>query len=465
MALKVLVSDPDREWCESAEQFLVGGGYEVVVALNGKDVQLKVSSEKFYAVILDIDTIHHSGLEVLKFLRLNAPSVKVALTMESEKRIRDMGAEMEDLLRLGASDILIKPYKQDNLLKSIGGNLQFKLWKNVSKKKKRVSEEGTIRARDDEFTRIKITDFYSGNAAIFDLYLRLKENRYIKILHGGDFFDPDVVKRYKEEKKVDYLYFRTQDRMLYIHFVNNMMKKLLKSPKASTKAKVNAIKNLSEKYIEEIYTTGLQPQLVDEGKEVCENIHDIIEKEPNLYKFLKEMEEFDPTAYTHAFLVVFFSSMICRFLDWASQATVDKIALGGMLHDIGKLKLDKSVMLLTEDKMNDKQLKEYKKHPEVGVDMVSSFPMITQPVKQIIFQHHELVDGTGFPAEITGIKIYPLAQVVGLVDFWSNLMTNNRLKPMAALKVMLKDHNILQRYDQTYLKALIKCFVDPDMEL
>ncbi|MCK5071919.1 MAG: HD domain-containing protein [Bacteriovoracaceae bacterium] len=463
MSLKILVADPDSDSCDRSCSFLVENGYEVSTAMIGKNVQLKAYKNKYFAIVLDWAIRDHSVIEVLKYLKLNSPSTKVIVTISSMKELEKLDIDKNVLARLGACDVLVRPFSKDSLIKSISGELQFNLWKNTSQKKRHLHETGgAIKARDDEFTRLKIDQFYSSNRSVFDIYIRINPNHYIKILHAGEAFDSGVIKRYKEDKNVEYLYFRTHDRTLYIRFMNDLVEKTMKISTVPTAKKIQMIRNITEKYVEEIYTSGIKPQMVEEGEKICEHISGLIHRDRKLSKVIRELENFDPSAYSHAFLVVFFSTIISNQLSWTSKRTREKITLGAMLHDIGKLKLSKSISLLRPGQMDAKQLKEYQLHPQIGVEMLENSLLVTEPVRQIILQHHETIDGCGFPRKISGKKIFPLAQIVGLVDICAHLMTERNLSPVEAYKAILKDERNLYRFDPNFLKVFGRIFINID---
>jgi len=458
VSLSILVSESEEKWSKEITISLENRSYSVEHAHNGKDCQLKIYKNKYLAVVLDLDTRNHSGLEVLRYLRLNAPSVKVILSIQNQKKLKDLELSREELRKLGASDILIKPYSLDMLLQSVEGANQLEAWKDI-KGSGPQKEEETIEADDNDFTRIKIEDFYSGNATIFDCYVKLSKNKYVKILHKGDFFDEKRIEKYKEEHTVSHLYFKTKERAIYINFINSVLEKMLTSRKDPIEKKVRTAKSLTEKFVEEIYTVGLKPQLIDEGKKICQNIYNIIQRNPDLANLLEKYEDYDPPAYAHLFLVSFMSVIICKNLEWSSQRTVELIAFGALLHDIGKLKLPEELKELSVDEMSVSQFELYMQHPLFGAEMLQNYPVITEPIRQIVYQHHEYVNGEGFPNGLTGIKIYPLAKVVALADGFSSILTKRRVPPLVALRDFVPDREKILRYDPLIVRALIKGFV------
>ena len=76
--------------------------------------------------------------------------------------------------------------------------------------------------------------------------------------------------------------------------------------------------------------------------------------------------------------------------------TIETIAMASMFHDIGKTKLPKKFTDTRHEDLSE-EFKQYYKHPELGVEIVGKNKLINNSVKQVILQHHECYNGTGFP--------------------------------------------------------------------
>jgi response regulator RpfG family c-di-GMP phosphodiesterase len=106
-------------------------------------------------------------------------------------------------------------------------------------------------------------------------------------------------------------------------------------------------------------------------------------------------------------------------------------------------------------------LGQYQTHPELGLELIKSNRLMTHMVKQIIIQHHEKFDGSGFPAQLKGKNILLLANVVSLVDDFVHLMIKKKLKPVEALKAILEEQNQVNYYNTVILENFIRIFADP----
>lgn len=452
--MKVLISDPDIKYAEKIKALFQVNKIDADVTLSGKDCQLDVYRGGVDCLILDLDTENYPGLMVLKYMRLNHPMIKVILTVESKKRMENLGLSSDDLKKLGAANILIKPYSNETLLKYIQGE-QYDSWRQVKVTDAPPEEESIIVAKDEEFTRVKIETCQGGNVTIFDHFIRLGKGRFVKVLRKGDSLDLNRIQKYIVEGKVEYLYFRTKDRTTYINFMNDLAKRMLDSRSSvSTSAIVAKLKSSTELYIEEIYTVGIKPQLLDEGKKICQNMYSLVQKDNNLAKYVRELQASGKDT-SHLFLVSFFSTIISKNLDWTSERTAETIAMGGLLHDIGKLKLPPALRTLEEHQVSKDQLPLFRQHPLLGLEMLEKSKVVNEQVKQVVYQHHEMVNGTGYPNALTGAKIYPLAKIVSLADHFVNLITQDCLTPIDGLRKFIPNKEETAKFDAMAIKSLV----------
>ena len=459
MALNLLLIDPDEDWLHSTTKFFEAKMYKIQTATNGKKAQLSLYNDQFFAVILSHNTRDHSAPQVLRFIRSNHAGQKVIYTFNEEDYTDK--EDYEIFYDLGATELIWEPYTMEDITVLLEGHHSLSHMLEGLKKNEGQSDELEVKMEDSHFTPIRIDEFYSSESVLFDLYIKLGSNRYVKILHAGDQFSKKRIKSYKEEKGVTFLYFHQKDRRKYIQFNNWFAKKIINLKGVDANKKINQLKNVSQKYIEEIYTVGLKPQVIEQGKEIVENISNFIEQEDDLYKLLKKFEAFDPKAYEHSFIVSIFATAIIKQFEWKSKIIIESTALACLFHDIGKLKLDKELINVKPQDMNTKQLEMYQQHPIFAIEMIDGNRMISNIIRQIILQHHEAFDGSGFPFGLTSSKILFLSNIVACANDFTHLMINNDISPPQALKMMLNDKNQMNKYNSKIIQHFIRIFIDP----
>ncbi|MFD0590195.1 HD-GYP domain-containing protein [Paenibacillus sp. GCM10027627] len=101
-----------------------------------------------------------------------------------------------------------------------------------------------------------------------------------------------------------------------------------------------------------------------------------------------------------------------------------QVALAGMLKDIGNVRIDKSI-LSKPTPLTDVEKEEMKRHTVLGYQLLKNVAALNEGAKLAALQHHEKVDGTGYPLGIDSTKIHPYAKIVSIADIF-HAMTLNR---------------------------------------
>ncbi len=456
--MKVLISDPDKNWANQIKSILIEKSVQSTICNHGKDCQLKLYKDSYDSIILDLDTTNNTAIEVLKYLKLNFQQVRIILTASSKKKLDELSLDEASLKKLGVCKILTKPYSLESITKFLEEDLPFTDWKTIPENQNQKSEE-EVNESDEEFTSVKIKDFCSGNHAIFDHFIRLAPGKFVKILHRGEKLDHTQINYYSDVKKIEYFYFKIKDRGAYINFINEVLSKAIRSNQENTSAIMSLTKSMAEKYIDEIYTAGLKPQLVEEGIKICQNIFDLVQQDKGLAKALKQYQDYDSPAQAHLFLTAFFSTVIAKNLEWTTPRTAKTITLAALLHDIGKLKLPPELRHISPEVMNDSQRKIYQQHPRFGFDLLEKYPLVSESIKQIVYQHHETTDGAGFPNGLNGHTIYPMAKIVSLANYFSDLLIKEKVSPLIVLNKMVRDEIFIRKFDPQCIRGLILGFV------
>jgi len=121
---------------------------------------------------------------------------------------------------------------------------------------------------------------------------------------------------------------------------------------------------------------------------------------------------------SHAKYVSEKSSELARILGLGKE-DVFQIKVAGLLHDIGKVGFYDSALYKYPNEMRPNEFKQYSLHPEIGRQILSNHHGFDN-ISEIIFQHHEKIDGSGFPMGLKGNQVHPGAAIIGVVDYYHN---------------------------------------------
>ena len=106
-----------------------------------------------------------------------------------------------------------------------------------------------------------------------------------------------------------------------------------------------------------------------------------------------------------------------------SEEEMRKLLYSAYLHDIGKINISQET-LITEKRLSDQQWAEIRKHPHDGAEIVRNIKGFDE-IAEILLQHHEKYDGTGYPYGKGGQDLHYLARILTLADSF-DAMTSRR---------------------------------------
>lgn len=175
----------------------------------------------------------------------------------------------------------------------------------------------------------------------------------------------------------------------------------------------------------------------------------------SVFDMLHNMRQYDDFTYMHSMNV----SLICNvFGKWLGMSTadIDIITLGGLLHDIGKLKIPDNI-IRKPDKLSPAEYNIIKTHSLQGYNILKD-KNIDDNVKQCALMHHERCDGSGYPLGLMGDKINMYAKIVAIADVY-DAMTAARIYrgPLCPFKVIsIFESEGLQKYDGHYILTFLE---------
>lgn len=113
-----------------------------------------------------------------------------------------------------------------------------------------------------------------------------------------------------------------------------------------------------------------------------------------------------------------------------------QVALAGLLMDVGNFKID-PVILNKPDKLSEEELQLMKRHTYYGYQILRPITALNEGVKLAALQHHERVDGSGYPSHLDGNSLHPYSKIVAIADIY-HAMTLNKVyrKPISPYLVL-----------------------------
>ena len=175
----------------------------------------------------------------------------------------------------------------------------------------------------------------------------------------------------------------------------------------------------------------------------------------SVFDMLHNMRQYDDFTYMHSMNVALVCNVFAKWLGM-SEKDVELVTLGGLLHDVGKLKIPDNIMR-KPDKLSPAEYNIIKTHSLQGYNILKD-KNIDDNVKQCALMHHERCDGTGYPLGLSGDKINQFAKIVAIADVY-DAMTAARIYrgPLCPFKVIgIFEAEGLQKYDSHYILTFLE---------
>ncbi|MBI3610541.1 MAG: response regulator [Nitrospirae bacterium] len=148
------------------------------------------------------------------------------------------------------------------------------------------------------------------------------------------------------------------------------------------------------------------------------------------------LENKDPFTHGHSSRVNYYSNLLAQRLN-LSEAEQRDLQIGAYLHDIGKLGVDVRT-IYKEGSFTRQELLLMRRHPEIGVDLVTPIGL-SHHVVSIIRHHHEFYDGTGYPDGLKGETIPLLTRIVSTSESFDAMVTDRPYRKALPVKEIVAE--------------------------
>ena len=172
--------------------------------------------------------------------------------------------------------------------------------------------------------------------------------------------------------------------------------------------------------------------------DIIEDLLDAVLSSEEVLTVLTDAYLYDEYLYHHSFQVTLYSLSIAKEMGH-SHEDLRLIGMGALLHDIGKLLVPTDI-LSKPGRLTDEEYDIMKQHTRHGFDLLRNLYSISLLVAHCAFQHHERLDGSGYPRGLVDAQIHPFAKIIGVADVFdavtSNRVYRDKLLPFQGMAII-----------------------------
>jgi HD-GYP domain-containing protein (c-di-GMP phosphodiesterase class II) len=179
--------------------------------------------------------------------------------------------------------------------------------------------------------------------------------------------------------------------------------------------------------------------------------------DPKAFSHLFTASHHDFYTATHMVNVATWMVPLAFAMGHESLDELGQICMAGMLHDIGKIYIPPEI-LNKKGKLSDADFAAIRTHPQKGIEHLSKYPDIPALVHTVTLEHHERMDGTGYPNRIKGDQMHLISRICAVVDSFDAMTAFRPFKEKTmtvdeAVAIIVKETP--QKYDPQVVEAWV----------
>ncbi len=309
---------------------------------------------------------------------------------------------------------------------------------------------------------VSIDEILGHPKALVDYYLQLSEAKFVHLFKVGAAVSAEQLIKYKHKKNILYLFVREEDFSKYLASTLTVAGVRFGGPKPPADlTKLSIIERAMHSVYSDVQLAGFNKEALDQTQMVHQAVMNLVNSQFDLNQLIDKIQKLPEDHARHSVMVSMFAPLIGLAMGWEKPGTLEKLALGGLLHDIGKTKLPGDIATKPVDRLAHDEKIIYRSHAEAGYLALLQVKVLPDDVLQIVYQHHEAADGSGFPQGLKDMTTHPLARVVILANAYVDSIfadggTIGRHTAQRAFEELsLNKHHLFNR---DCMKALAKVF-------
>jgi PAS domain S-box-containing protein len=482
----VLAVDDNAENLYLMKTLLGGHGYQVETGRNGIEALEKLRGDKFDLIVSDIMMPLMDGFQLCMICKTDASLHIIPFIFYTATFIEKKDEELAFML--GADQFIRKPADPDEFIKIVSNTLK-KINTTTPARQKRVDvETDTLKfyiqrlsTKLDKKVAQLGTEIQEREKV--EKQLHMSEEKYRKLIENANeaiAVTQDGVFKYVNPKLQEMSGY-SMDELLKLPveqfispedrgFVISRHLRRLEKDKFEDIYPFRAIDKAGEIKWVELKTVWIewegQPATLDMMQDITvrkQAEDDLIQSYADLAKTLdgalnamaKMVEMKDPYTSGHQIRAAELAVAIARSLG-LTEARTSEIKVAAGIHDIGKIYVPSDI-LSKPGKLSELEYEIVKTHARHGYDILKNIDF-SWPIAEIVLQHHERLDGSGYPDALTGDKIRLESKVLAVVDVVEAMASHRPYRPSLSIEKALEEISKYRgiKYDAAVVDACLK---------
>ncbi|UCE60012.1 MAG: HEAT repeat domain-containing protein [Phycisphaerales bacterium] len=190
---------------------------------------------------------------------------------------------------------------------------------------------------------------------------------------------------------------------------------IITNPNVSPDDKAKVVHRVGTSVARDLMGNPSEPLQIERTSAVVDCMINSVLNDPIIASTLLEMAGHERSTASHMFIVATLAVMLGAEVFESDVDTLKDLSFAGMLHDVGMLSIDRGLLNKTTP-LTREELEIVHQHPIESVRLIGDNPEVSLAVRQMVLQHHERIDGRGYPLGLSGLDLLPGSRLLSIVD-------------------------------------------------
>jgi putative nucleotidyltransferase with HDIG domain len=313
------------------------------------------------------------------------------------------------------------------------------------------------RATPPGFVQLDLNLFQIDTAVDFDIYIRPEQSDVPVLYRGRNLpFGEDHRQRLAMGGTFE-AFIREEDAADLDKYVERNLNRIISNPSVRTAQKAKVLYDTSLRLTAEILHRPETAESLARSGELVRNTVSYILLGRDAFHVLVAMKAYDYRTFAHSVNVCAIGLALAQRVGFESRSELSDFGLGAIFHDVGKTRIAQKV-LTKPAPLNDDEWLRMRQHPRIGYEIISKHIDFPEAARAIVLQHHERLDGAGYPEARLGPDIHPFAKIAAIADTFDALTSKRpygeSLDTYAALEEMKQE--VGAHFSEDYYREFVK---------
>ncbi len=201
---------------------------------------------------------------------------------------------------------------------------------------------------------------------------------------------------------------------------------------------------------------GITRQDVDEISDTTQKLINNLSSNKDILVNIADIKMYDDYTYHHSLSVAIMAIAIGLELGF-NNFMLSELGTAGLMHDIGKVSVPIDI-INKPGKLTPEEFEIVKMHPVYAAQHLKERNIVSENIYKGIIQHHEKIDGSGYPYHLKGREIHPYARILAVADVYDALTSNRPYRtpnpPNEAIEYIMA--GMETQFDENILRAFLR---------